>query len=106
MGNVVTGGSVQIGSQYVNVDGQELRAALADFRMRLLSLDPDFLPDRESVLELAEEAEEELNRSKPRKLKVTTLLSGVAMAVQAIPAVKPAYKAIKAAALQLGIGLP
>lgn len=61
---------------------------------------------RDEVAELVEDARTELEKPKPNGFRLTNVLTGVATAVQTAASLQPAYQALKAGVLPLGIFLP
>jgi len=106
VGTVVAGGSVSIGTQYVMGDLADLRRSVEELLRHVRDLPDAIVPDRDTVMELLADARREVETERPKKLKVSTLLSGVAATVRTIPAVSPAYQTVKSAAAQVGIPLP
>ena len=58
------------------------------------------------VLELVDETRAELAKARPNSIKLRTIASGVATAIQTVGPLQPAYQALKAALLPFGVLLP
>jgi hypothetical protein len=61
---------------------------------------------KDETKEVIEELKLEIEKQKPNGMKVSSLLFGLATAIQTIASIKPFYDALKAAILPLGIHLP
>ncbi len=61
---------------------------------------------KEEVLELVEEGLTEIQKAKPNGMRLRSILTVVAPAIQTVATLHSAYQALKAAALLLGISLP
>ena len=61
---------------------------------------------KEEVLDLVEEAKTEVSKPKPNGMRLGSVLMAVATAIQTVGSLQPAYQALKAALLPLGIQLP
>ena len=85
---------------------QALARALDELRARIETLEASALPQKSEVVELIEEARQEVAKDRPNGLRLTSVLSGVATAVQTIGATEAAYQAVKLAAAMAGIPLP
>lgn len=57
------------------------------------------------VLEMVEEAKQEIAKATPNKSKIATLAKGVAESVRTVAALKPAYESLKGALAYLGISI-
>lgn len=108
-----TVGSVQTGPnstasvvQYVMPNQQELLAAVVALRDRLDGLTELDETLRRQVVETTESCRVELEKPTPNRVTLTRLLLGLATTIQTIPAVEPAYKALKVVASSAGIQLP
>src|SRR5205823_2772867 len=58
------------------------------------------------IVELTEECRVEAEKDEPNRLRLGALLAGLATAIQTTAALQPAYQALKAAMLLLGIPMP
>jgi len=87
-------------------DREALRDALDRVKQGLA--DVDKLPgyEKDEVLDLIEEGRREVDKSKPNSMRVTSVFSAIATAIQMAGSLQPAYQALKAALLPLGILLP
>jgi hypothetical protein len=105
-------GAVQTGSHaiaHVQIDaagGARLIEALEKLRDALPRAADMALDDREQGAELVGDVILAARASKPNGLKLTGLLMGLAMLVQTVASVRPAWDAVRAAAHALGIPLP
>ncbi|MBI5416691.1 hypothetical protein HZA55_01885 [Candidatus Poribacteria bacterium] len=61
---------------------------------------------KEEIKEIAEECIRESNNQKPNNTKLLTLLNALGTTIQTFASVQPAYQALKAALIPLGILLP
>ena len=61
---------------------------------------------REEISELIEEARAEVGKPKPNGMRLQSVLTGIAGAIQTAGSLQPAYQALKAALLPLGVFLP
>jgi hypothetical protein len=109
-----TVGSVQTGAHSIantvqnlgSEDRSAIAAALELVRQSLAAATSLQDRQRAELLELADEAQEQLASSSPNSTKLLTVFNVLATAVQAIPNALPAYQALKSALLPLGISLP
>jgi hypothetical protein len=62
--------------------------------------------DKADLIEVAEDAEKELNKEQPNKLRLSSLLGGLATGIQTAGSLGPAYHVFKTAAAAVGIQLP
>ena len=108
LGAVQTGhGSTANVIQVINSQDQELLLkALDDVREHVESGAnlPGF--SKEEALELLEETLKEVDNPSPNKARLKSFLMTVAIAVQTVGNLKPAYEAIKSALTLLGLSLP
>lgn len=89
-----------------NSDRDEILKIL-DLMANTLAIADDFKSHKkEEVKEILEEVKNEIGKYSPNRMRLTSLLYGFAMTVQSIASVKPAYEALKATALHIGINLP
>ncbi len=110
-GNV---GAVQTGAhaiantvQGLGVDDvSALRSALGEVQKAIAEAATLQEKQRSELLELASEAEAQLSRPDANGTKLMATLNVLAAAVQGIASAQPAYAAIKAALLPLGVTLP
>ena len=61
---------------------------------------------REEMLDLIEEGQTEVKKPKPNGMRIQSVLMAVATTIQTVGSLQPAYQALKAALLPLGIFLP
>lgn len=61
---------------------------------------------RRDVIELVQDGQAEFRKERPNSLRVASVLTGLAVAVQTVAAIQPAYAMLKAALLPYGITLP
>lgn len=108
VGSIQTGaGSVANVTQSISAaDKEALGLALSEAKALLQEIDDATAPEKQDVLQVVSDAETELTKETPNKTKLRGLLMGAAVTIQTIPAMQPAYQAIKAAMLQIGFHLP
>jgi hypothetical protein len=108
VGSIQTGaGSMANVTQSINAaDKEALWLALSEAKALLQEIDDATAPEKQDVLQVMSDAETELSKEAPNKTKLRGLLMGAAITIQTIPAMQPAYQAIKAAVLQIGFHLP
>lgn len=87
-------------------DREALRKALDRVKQDLARVDK--LPgyEKDEVLDLIEEGRAEIGKAKPNSIRLTSVFSAIATAIQTAGSLQPAYQALKAALLPLGIPLP
>jgi len=85
---------------------EQLRQALAEVRTAAATA-PELTPDqRGEIVAVADEVTKELTLEKPNRLRLTQLAVGVALTIQTIASLQPAYQAVKAALGAIGVMLP
>jgi len=92
-----------------NLGGQDKEAlvqALEHVRQDLIRVTEVAGFSRQEVVELVDDARTELEKSRPNGLRLTNILTGIATTIQTAGSLQPAYQALKAALLPLGIFLP
>jgi hypothetical protein len=87
-------------------DREALLSALSLARKALASVDRLPAHPKEEIVELVDEAEIEIKKPKPNNSKLLSTFMTIAQAIQTMGSLKPAYDALKAALLPLGIALP
>jgi hypothetical protein len=108
IGSIQTGPSatatvvMNIGSE----QREELLRALDLLKQELSTVDDIPGHSKEEVSEIAEELENELQKDKPNRIRISTLFTSVATAIQTLGSLQPAYQAIKSALGAIGISLP
>jgi hypothetical protein len=101
------GATAHVVQAFDTAEREMLCEALGMVAQSLQALDPHEYVFRQDVLELLREVEEEAEKEKPNSLRLRSILMGVAMTIQTIPAVQPAYATLKGAVATLfGIALP
>ena len=87
-------------------DREALREALERVKEGLSIV--EHLPGhpKEEVLDLVEEAKTEVGKPRPNGMRLGSVLMAVGTAIQTVGSLQPAYQALKAALLPLGIPLP
>jgi hypothetical protein len=98
--------SAQVFQNVTPQDREALLAAVELIKKGLATVDglPAHLKDE--IVELVDEAEIESRKAKPNNSKLLSTFMIIAQAIQAVGSLKPAYDALKAALLPLGISLP
>ncbi|MDR3066351.1 MAG: hypothetical protein LBV05_12730 [Comamonas sp.] len=106
-------GSVQTGDHSVaqvqqSVDQSQFVGLKSALEAILVELSKANLPadDREEAKELVRDTIAEVEKKKPNKLSLKSLLGGVAATIQTLGSSSDAYAALKAAAIVAGITLP
>jgi hypothetical protein len=105
-------GIIQTGSGAMTNISYSLGAGERDVLVQALDLVKEKLATgenggvREEIYELIEEARAEVGKPKPNGLRLQSVLTGIASAIQTAGNLQPAYQALKAALLPLGIFLP
>lgn len=68
----------------------------------------DELPgyEKDELLDLIEEGRAEVDKAKPNGMRLTSVFSAIATAIQTAGSLQSAYQALKAALLPLGLPLP
>jgi len=85
---------------------EQLRQALVEVRTAAAGA-PELTPDqRAEIVAITDEVTTELTLEKPNRLRLTQLAVGVALTIQTIASLQPAYHAVKAALGAIGIMLP
>jgi hypothetical protein len=85
---------------------EELARALDTVKESLSKVETVPADQIADVVELVDEAKTEIGKPKPNTLRLRSALSTIATAIQTIGSLQPAYQALKAALLPLGIMLP
>lgn len=85
---------------------QALIGALTEMREQIQRSDDIDGSQKDELVEVTQECETELGKAKPNRTLLLGLLSVLGGTVQSIAALQPAYVAVKAAALAIGITLP
>jgi hypothetical protein len=108
VGAVQTGpnASAQVFQNVTTQDRETFLSALSLLRKALASVDRLPAHPKEEIVELVDEAEAEIKKSKPNNSKLLSTFMIIAQAIQTVGSLKPAYDALKAALLPLGIALP
>jgi hypothetical protein len=109
-GNV---GAVQTGAHAIantvqNLGGED-RKALAEALTKVheaLAASSIHEQQKSELIELATEAQAQLASSSPNNTKLMSIFNVLATSVQAVSSAQPAYQALKAALLPLGVTLP
>ena len=107
-------GAIQTGSGATANIVQNLGSQDRDLLIKALELTKQALSSvdeipgnpKEEVVELVEEAKTEVAKTKPNGVRLTSILTAIATAIQTAGSLQPAYQALKAALLPLGILLP
>ncbi|PYJ67928.1 MAG: hypothetical protein DME76_14015 [Verrucomicrobia bacterium] len=105
-------GVIQTGSGAMTNISYSLDAGERDVLVRALDLVKESLATgehvgvREEISELIEEARAEVGKPKPNGMRLQSVLTGIAGAIQTAGSLQPAYQALKAALLPLGVFLP
>lgn len=100
-------GSVANVIQSMSPDDREaLSKALNLLRNELSTKDHLFNVNKQEILDLVDESQAEIRNPKPNGLKLSSLFSTIANAIQTVGTLNSAYQTLKAALLPLGIMLP
>lgn len=93
--------------QTINPSEKEtLLKALETVKQGLVDIDALPAHPKNEIIELVDEAHTEVNKSNPNGTKLGSILLGIATAIQTAGSLQPAYHALKAALIPLGIPLP
>ena len=87
-------------------DKETLLDAVNAIKQGLLGVDALPAHPKQEIIELVNDAEIEISKPNPNGTKLQSILSAVATAIQTVGSLQPAYQALKAALLALGITLP
>src|SRR5205814_2020336 len=106
-------GTVQTGpyaTSTVNIgltaeDRDAIRRAL-DLTIETIQRAPTLIAGGPQIVEIAEDARAELEKSAPNTLKLSACLQGIATTVQTVGSLAGVYEAVKLALLPFGILLP
>ena len=105
-GIVQTGNNAMADNIVLNNDNkQELYKAI-DIILNAMSNANDFHSCAIKTKEMICEVRSEVEKAKPNGIRLRSLLFGIATGIQSLASMKPAYEALKAAALHIGINLP
>lgn len=87
-------------------DREALRNALDRLKQDLTEVEK--LPgyEKDEVLDFIEEGRAEVEKARPNSMRLTSVFSAIATAIQTAGSLQPAYQVLKAALLPLGIALP
>lgn len=104
-------GAVQTGAGSFAVvlspsERETIRSALDQLLLAVANLDTVGGHSQEEYVEVVQEAKEEVQKGNPNKLRLSTLATSIATGIQTTASLQPAYSALKAALLPLGIVLP
>jgi len=89
-----------------HLDREALREALERVKEGLSIVEDLPGHPKEEVLDLVEEAKTEVGKPRPNGMRLGSVLMAVGTAIQTVGSLQPAYQALKAALLPLGIPLP
>jgi len=108
VGAVQTGpnASAEVFQNVTTQDREAFSSALSLVRKALASVDRLPAHPKEEIVELVDEAETEIKKSKPNNSKLLSTFMVIAQAIQTVGSLKPAYDALKTALLPFGIALP
>ena len=87
-------------------DRSAIEQALALARDAIASAEEIAEEKRHELVEIVDEATNELGRENPNSTKLQSLLATVASTIQTLASAQPAYQALKGALIPLGIMLP
>lgn len=106
-GIVQTGDTSKVKIININNSDRDELYKILDLMANILSKADDFKNHKiDEVNEVLDEVKDEISKNNPNRMRLSSLLIGFATTVQSIASVKPAYEALKAAALHIGIDLP
>jgi len=85
---------------------EQLAKVLQDIRDRLTSLDATVPCPKGELLDLAQEGSEELKKPTPNIMRLRSILYAVAISIQTVASMKPAYAALKQVSTLFCVSLP
>ena len=87
-------------------DRNAIKQALDLTRSAIASTDKILHTQKNELVEIVDEAKNELDQKNPNNTRITSLLQTIASTIQTIASAHPAYQALKSALIPLGITLP